>query len=134
YYWKVNEVNEAETPTTWQGDVLNFSTLEYLVVDDIEDYNDFEPDRIFDTWIDGWNVPENGSQVGSAEPPFAEQNIVHGGKQAMALHYDNTTAGYSEATANVANLKAGRIGLSTALRPCHCSSMEIRTTRLSRCM
>ncbi|MFB0525228.1 MAG: discoidin domain-containing protein, partial [Phycisphaerae bacterium] len=65
YYWKVNEVNEAETPATWQGDVWNFSTQEYLVVDDIEDYNDFEPDRIFDTWVDGWGVPENGSQVGS---------------------------------------------------------------------
>ncbi|MFQ6036730.1 MAG: discoidin domain-containing protein, partial [Sedimentisphaerales bacterium] len=39
YYWKVNEVNEAETPTTWQGDVWNFSTQEYLVVDDFEDYN-----------------------------------------------------------------------------------------------
>ncbi|MFB0524438.1 MAG: discoidin domain-containing protein, partial [Phycisphaerae bacterium] len=108
YYWKVNEVNEAETPATWQGEVLNFSTQEYLVVDDIEDYNDFEPDRIFDTWIDGWDVPANGSQVGSAEPPFAEQTIVHSGKQSMPLSYDNTTASYSEATANVANLKVGR--------------------------
>ncbi|MFQ6035785.1 MAG: discoidin domain-containing protein, partial [Sedimentisphaerales bacterium] len=47
YYWKINEVNEAETPTTWQGDVWDFGTLAYLVVDDFEDYNDFEPDRIF---------------------------------------------------------------------------------------
>jgi len=66
YYWKVNEVNEAETPTTWQGNVWNFTAQEYLVVDDIEDYNDFEPDRIFDTWIDGWSDPaKGGSQVGS---------------------------------------------------------------------
>ncbi|MFB0525244.1 MAG: discoidin domain-containing protein, partial [Phycisphaerae bacterium] len=36
YYWKVNEVNEAETPATWQGNVWNFSTQEYLVVDDFE--------------------------------------------------------------------------------------------------
>jgi len=107
YYWKVNEVNEAETPATWQGDVLNFSTLDYLVVDDIEDYNDFEPDRVFDTWIDGWGVPTNGSQVGSDVPPFAEQTIVHGGNQSMPLRYDNNTASYSEATANVANLKVG---------------------------
>jgi len=104
YYWKVNEVNEAETPAIWQGDVLNFNTQQYLVVDDFEDYNDFEPDRIFDTWIDGWGVPTNGSQVGYAEPPFAEKTIVHGGKQSMPLNYDNTTAGYSEATANIANL------------------------------
>jgi len=108
YYWKVNEVNEAETPATWQGDVWNFSTQEYLVVDDFEDYNDFEPDRIFDTWIDGWGDPTNGSQVGSDVPPFAEQTIVHGGSQSMPLHYDNSTASYSEATANVVNLAIGR--------------------------
>ena len=107
YYWNVVEVNEAETPATWQGDVWNFSTQEYMVVDDFEDYNDFEPDRIFDTWIDGWGVPTNGSQVGSDVPPFAEQTIVHGGKQSMPLNYDNTTASYSEATANVADLAVG---------------------------
>jgi len=28
YYWKVNEVNEAETPNIWEGDVLNFTTRE----------------------------------------------------------------------------------------------------------
>jgi len=108
YYWKVNEVNEAEIPTTWQGDVWNFSTQEYLVVDDIEDYNDFEPDRIFDTWTDGWNVPTNGSQVSYTEPSFVEQTIVHGGKQSMPLHYNNISASYSEATANVANLSIGQ--------------------------
>jgi len=108
YYWKVNEVNEAETPTTWQGEVWNFSTQEYLVVEDFEDYNDFEPDRIFDTWIDGWGVPANGSQVGSDVPPFAEQTIVHSGQQSMPLHYDNTTANYSEAKANIADLAIGR--------------------------
>jgi len=109
YYWKINEVNEAKTPAIWQGDVWNFSAQEYLVVDDFEDYNDFQPDRIFDTWIDGWGVPTNGSQVGYATPPFAEKTIVHSGKQSMPLSYDNsTTASYSEATANVANLKVGR--------------------------
>jgi len=108
YYWKVNEVNEAETPATWQGDVWNFSAQEYLVVDDIEDYNSFEPDRIFDTWIDGWDDPTNGSQVGYAEPPFAEKTIVHGGKQSMPLHYDNTTTSYSEATAKITDLAIGQ--------------------------
>jgi len=98
YYWRVAEVNEAETPTTWQSDVLNFTTREFLAVDDFEDYNDFEPDRIFDTWIDGWNVPTNGSQVGYATPPFAEKSILHGGRQSMPLSYDNTAGvAYSEA-------------------------------------
>jgi len=109
YYWRVDEVNEAETPAIWQGDVLNFTTREFLVVDDFEDYNDFEPDRIFDTWVDGWADPANGSQVGYANPPFAEKTIIHGGKQSMPLSYDNsTTASYSEAAANVANLPVGK--------------------------
>jgi len=109
YYWKVNEVNEAATPAIWQGDVWNFSTREFLVVDDFEDYNDFEPDRIFDTWIDGWADPANGSQVGYAAPPFAERTIVHGGKQSMPLSYDNSTAAsYSEATANIAKKGIGQ--------------------------
>jgi len=109
YYWRVDEVNEAETPATWQGDVWNFSTQQYLVVDDFEDYNDFQPDRIFDTWIDGWADPANGSQVGYAAPPFAERTIVHGGKQSMPLSYDNsTTASYSEAAANIAKKGIGQ--------------------------
>jgi len=109
YYWKVNEVNEAETTTIWQGDVWNFGTQEYLVVDDFEDYNDFEPDRIFDTWVDGWSDPtKGGSQVGSDVPPFAETTIVHGGSQSIPLIYDNSTANYSEGTANVANLPVGQ--------------------------
>ncbi|UCC99511.1 MAG: discoidin domain-containing protein, partial [Phycisphaerales bacterium] len=40
YYWRIDEANDAETPTMWQGDVWSFSTPEYLVVDGFEDYND----------------------------------------------------------------------------------------------
>jgi len=98
YYWRVDEVNEAEIPTTWHGDVWDFTTQEYFVLDDFEDYNDFEPDRVFDTWIDGWELPENGSQIGYVEPPFAEQAIIHGGKQSIPFSYNNTGGvAYSEA-------------------------------------
>ncbi len=104
YYWRVDEVNEAETPATWQGDLWDFTTQEYFVVDDFESYNDLDTDdpnsnRIFNTWIDGYEQPTNGSIVGYDVAPFAEQNIVHGGKQSMPLAYDNSgTANYSEAT------------------------------------
>jgi hypothetical protein len=103
YYWKVNEVNTSETPTTWEGDVWNFATREFLVVDDFESYNDLDPAdpesrRIFNIWKDGYDVPTNGALVGYDNPPFCEQTIVHGGKQSMPLSYDNTgTAAYSEA-------------------------------------
>jgi hypothetical protein len=95
YYWKTNEVNMAETPTTLDGDVWNFTTQEYLVVDDFESYNDLDPaepgsKRIFNVWIDGYGIATNGSVVGYENPPFCEQSIVHGGKQSMPLAYSNT--------------------------------------------
>ncbi|UCC98635.1 MAG: discoidin domain-containing protein [Phycisphaerales bacterium] len=99
YYWRVDEVNEAETPATWQGDVWSFSTPEYLVVDDFEDYNDYPPNEIYSTWLDGYEDATNGSQVGNLMPPLVETTIVHGGRQSMPLFYSNTgSATYSEAT------------------------------------
>jgi hypothetical protein len=103
YYWRVDEVNEAETPTTWQGRLWNFTTQEYFVVDDIESYNDLDTtdpnsNRIFLTWLDGYGVATNGSVVGYENPPFCEQTIVHGDKQSMPFAYNNTGgAAYSEA-------------------------------------
>ena len=103
YYWKVNEVNEAETPTTWESKIWSFTTTDHLVVDDFELYNDLNTDepgsnRIFNMWIDGYDNPAiNGSVIGYADPPFAEQSTVHGGSQAMPFFYDNTSAAaYSE--------------------------------------
>jgi hypothetical protein len=95
YYWKVNEVNEAETLTTWESSIWNLTTTEYLVVDDFESYNDLDPgdpesNRIFNTWIDGYEVPTNGSLVGYENPPFVELNNVHSGKQSMPFFYNNT--------------------------------------------
>ena len=104
YYWKVNEVNMTETTTTWQSEIWNFTTLEFFVVDDFEDYNDYQPDEIWRTWPDGYGVPANGATVGYPDPVdflagehYVETTIVHGGKQAMPFFYDNTgTAEYSE--------------------------------------
>jgi hypothetical protein len=106
YYWRIDESSSDGTIT--KGNLWTFTVADFLVVDDFEDYNDSEPDRIFDTWIDGFNVPTNGSQVGYDVSPFAEQTIVHGGEQSMPLRYDNSTASFSEATVNVANLPIGR--------------------------
>jgi hypothetical protein len=108
YYWRVDEVNEAETPTTWQGYLWNFTTQEYFVVDDFESYNDLDPtdpnsNRIFNAWIDGYEVPTNGSLVGYENPPFTEQTVVHGEEQAMPFFFSNTGgAAYSEAERTLA--------------------------------
>jgi len=103
YYWKINEVNEAEATTTWQGDIWNFTTTDHLVVDDFEDYNDYPPNEIWSTWIDGYGVPANGATVGYPAPDwnqgehYVETTIVHGGEQAMPFFYSNTgAAAYSE--------------------------------------
>jgi hypothetical protein len=103
YYWRVDEVNEAETPTTWQGEIWNFTTLENFVVEDFEDYNDYPPDEIWRTWVDGYGVSANGATVGYPAPDFlagenyVETTIVHSGDQSMPFFYSNTgTATYSE--------------------------------------
>lgn len=98
YYWRVDEVNEAEAVSAWQGDLWSFKTQEAIVVDDFESYEDEEPSRIFDTWLDGWKDDTNGSVVGNPEAPFAEQVIVNSGGQSMNFDYDNSTARVSEAT------------------------------------
>jgi len=116
YYWKVNEVNEAETTTTWQGEIWNLSTQEYRVVDDFESYNDIPAEEegsnlIYTTWIDGYDDPlANGSTIGYVEPfqPSMEAEIVHGGDQAVPLMYDNSVASLSEVTANTNDLAIGQ--------------------------
>ncbi len=110
YYWKINEVNEAETPTMWQGDLWNFTTSDHIIVDDFEDYNDYPPNEIWRTWIDGYENPLlNGSTMGHtlAYEPSMESVTVYDGVQSAPLYYDNSTAGYSEATVNIAGLQVG---------------------------
>lgn len=114
YYWRIDEVNDAETPTTWQGDIWNLSTQEFLVVDDFESYNDIAAGEegsnlVYVVWKDGFDNPSaNGSTIGYTEAfqPSMETSILYDGKQSVPLFYDNAVATYSEVTANVADLQA----------------------------
>jgi hypothetical protein len=92
YYWRIDEVNEAEAISTWAGPVWSFSTQEFVVVDDFEGYNDDVEagTAIFDTWLDGW-TNGTGSTVGYMNAPFAEQAVVHSGKQSMPLYYEGNS-------------------------------------------
>ena len=93
YYWKVDEIGAA----TYPGSIWSFTTQEFAAVDDFEAYTDTEGSRIYETWVDGW-TNSSGSVVGYLQAPFAERSIVHGGKQAMPLAYDNAKSPfYSEA-------------------------------------
>ncbi len=100
YYWRIDEVNDAQTITTWAGNVWTFTTESSIVVEDFESYTDDidAGEAIFLTWVDGYSVAGNNSQVGYLESPFAEQTTVHGGAQAMPLIYANADGGISEAT------------------------------------
>ena len=42
YYWRVDEVNDAHPDKLWKGAVWSFTTGNFLVVDDFEDYNDID--------------------------------------------------------------------------------------------
>ncbi len=103
YYWRIDEANNANPDSPWTGPLWSFTTANFLVVDDFESYNDLDPsdpnsNRIFLAWLDGFDNPAiNGSVVGYANPPFAEQTIVHSGSQSMPMSYDNAV-GKSEAT------------------------------------
>jgi len=88
YYWRVDEVY---TGNTVKGPVWSFTVGTYLLVDDFEGYTDDDPNNeaIWQHWIDGFGVADNGSQVGNLVPPYAEQTVVHGGLQSMPLFYTN---------------------------------------------
>ncbi len=93
YYWRVDETPAGGTVRT--GPIWKFTTC--LSVDDFEGYTDDEGSRIYETWVDGW-TNGTGSTVGYAQAPFAEQTVVHSGKQSMPLDYNNIKSPfYSEA-------------------------------------
>jgi hypothetical protein len=103
YYWRVDEANSANADSSWTGPTWSFTTANFLIIDDMEGYNDLDPadpasNRIFNAWIDGYDDPTNGALVGNDVAPFAEQTIVHSGLQSMPMSYDNSTAAKSEAT------------------------------------
>jgi hypothetical protein len=111
YYWRVDEINDLHPDSPWTGGVWSFTTANFLIIDDFENY-DAGDNQIWYAWKDGLGYgtpgtdpyyPGNGS--GSAvgdetTPSYTEETIVHGGSQSMPLFYDNNKQGffkYSEA-------------------------------------
>jgi hypothetical protein len=99
YHWRIDEYNTDATIS--KGRVWRFTVSDYLTVDDFEDYNDY-CSRIFYTWTDGWGHSGDatcgvaayggngtGSTVGYLQEPYAEQTIVHQGRQSMPFEYLN---------------------------------------------
>ena len=106
YFWRIDEVNNDGTIS--QGFVWTFSLANYLIVDEFETYSNSSPNRIFQTWIDGWGFsedeffpkgnPGNGTSSMVGYDPLAgtiiETSIVHGGRQSMPIEYNNVNSPY----------------------------------------
>jgi len=107
YYWRVDEVNNVNPASPWAGNIWSFTTANFLVVDDFEDY-DAGDNQIWYAWTDGlgYGTPgtepySGGNGTGSAvgdenTPSYTEETIVHGGNQSMPVFYDNSVLMYSE--------------------------------------
>jgi hypothetical protein len=97
YYWRVDELSIR---AGWAGDVWSFTTQDSYVVDGFESYSDDKDAglAIWQTWVDGYDTTDNGSQVGHNPAPYAEWNIIREGWQSMPFYYNNEGAArFSEA-------------------------------------
>ena len=59
YYWRVDEVNDAEVPSVWSGPVWSLTAAASRMVDDFDSYGNLSPDRPFQTWLDGFGFSED---------------------------------------------------------------------------
>ena len=94
YYWRIDEVNEAEPNSPWKGSVWSFTTADSIVVTIIDDFESYSDNlcadcAIWSIWVDGLVGNTSGSRVGYYTSPFEEHTIVHGGRQSMPFFYDN---------------------------------------------
>jgi len=106
YYWRIDEVNAASTDSPWAGVIWSFTTGDFFVIDDFEDYDTGE-NQIWYAWHDGLGYGAvgtdpyfagngTGAAVGDENTPsYTEETIVHGGGKSMPVSYDNNKQGYA---------------------------------------
>jgi len=107
YYWRIDEVNSVNPDSPWIGNLWTFTTGDFLVIDDFEDYDAGE-NQIWYSWHDGlgYGAPGTdpyfaGNGTGAAvgdetTASYTEETIVHGGSQAMPLEFNNDKQGYAK--------------------------------------
>ena len=114
YYWRIDEVSNDKPDNPLSGSIWNFTTGDFLIVDDFESYN--ADNQIWWSWKDGVGYADHptelpypgngtGSQVGN-DTTF-EIYRVHEGKESLPFQYDNNKPGsrmYSEATLTLTSL------------------------------
>jgi hypothetical protein len=119
YYWRVDEINSDNPDSPWPGKVWNFTTADFLIVDDFEDYNAGD-NQIWESWLDGLGfgapgTPDffagngTGAAVGDeSSASYAEETIVNSGRQSMPVTYDNNKQGYAMYSETEKTLPAAR--------------------------
>jgi hypothetical protein len=90
YYWRIDEINPGYGDS--RGDVWSFTAEEYIVVDDMESY-DNDTNIVSDTWQD-WPYPDTGNGAFVS----LEQATVHGGDKSMKFVFDTAFGTYFRAT------------------------------------
>ena len=107
YYWRVDEVNGINPDSPWAGNVWSFTTGDFFVIDDFEDY-DTGDNQIWYAWHDGLGYGSpgtadyfagngTGAAVGDENTAsYTEETIVHGGGKSMPVAYDNNKQGFSK--------------------------------------
>jgi len=107
YFWRVDEVNSVNPESPWVGNLWSFTTGDFLVVDNFEDYDAGE-NQIWYAWHDGLGYGAPGTEdyfagngTGAAvgdetTPSYTEETIVHGGSKSMPLTYENNKQGYAK--------------------------------------
>ena len=99
YFTQIIDV--AADGTTYAGPINLFITPGSQAIDDMESYRDEEFLEIWATWIDGFGDEANNGALVGANPSGGnfspESAVVHGGKQSLPIHFDNTAAPLSEA-------------------------------------
>ena len=106
YYWRIDEINGVNLDSPWAGNVWSFTTGDFFVIDDFEDY-DASENQIWYAWHDGlgYGTPGTadyfaGNGTGAAvgdetTASYTEETIVHGGSQSMPIVYDNNKQGFA---------------------------------------
>jgi hypothetical protein len=107
YYWRVDGINDLDTGSPWEGIVWSFTTADFLLIDDFEDY-DIGNKEIWWFWKDGLGYGAHhdepafaGNGTGSAvgietTASYMEESIVYRGSKSMPVYYDNSVAAISE--------------------------------------
>ncbi|MHC4623572.1 MAG: LamG domain-containing protein [Planctomycetota bacterium] len=107
YYWRIDEVNEANASSPWKGRVWQLKVADYIVIEDFESYG-IAADPILDAWFDGirvldeypWFLIVNGAVVYLGADYARPADPVRSGEQSMIFVYDNSGWGgfpyYSE--------------------------------------